>query len=253
MRDGKLGLQVEGRRVNIGFLTVYDMVRIAYRAKQYQLTDSNFLTTDRWDIQAELPEGASSNDIPEMLQTLLEDRFKLQVHRETKQVNGYALVVAREGAKFKPAEQDQLAPPDPTANRFPPSPGGVALFPTSFGRIRITAPKEEEREGSLDIPRINLSAFADLLSPILDKPVLDMTGLAGAYQISLNVDGEAIAVLMMGMSGIGISQAGIPWDAPDLSAGITRALQKIGMRLEQRKLPVEMIVVDHVEKAPTEN
>ena len=63
MGSSRLGVHIEGDRVNVGFVTVYDMIRVAYRAKSYQLVDESFLQTDRWEIQAKLPDGASKDQV----------------------------------------------------------------------------------------------------------------------------------------------------------------------------------------------
>jgi uncharacterized protein (TIGR03435 family) len=83
--QGKLhvGMFVDGARVDIGFLSVGEMIPIAYRVKLYQVAGPDFMGNDHWDILAKIPEGASKDQVPEMLRALLEERFKLKVHAET--------------------------------------------------------------------------------------------------------------------------------------------------------------------------
>ena len=183
MIQGRLGMRVEGDRVNIDSLSVYDMIRIAYRAKSYELVDSDFMRAVRWDIQAKMPEGGSKDEVPEMLRTLLEERFKLQVHREAKERSGYALVVGKDGAKFKEAEPAGLGA-DPSA------------MPSRLGPIRSSVTDSPGGVGKLEFAKVGMAALADLFSPLVDKPVADMTALKGAYQITLNLDGESQAAPM---------------------------------------------------------
>jgi uncharacterized protein (TIGR03435 family) len=246
MAQGRLGMRVEGNRVSIGSLSVYDMIRIAYRAKSYQVVDLNFFRADRWDVQAIIPEGGSRDQVPEMLRTLLEERFKLQVHKQSKEQSGYALVMARvvakDGPKLKEAARD-------TASSI-----GDGTFSSPLGPIRTTMPNSPGGAGKLEFAKIGMAALADLLSPLMDKPVIDMTGLQGDYQVSLDLDSESLAAMMIAAAGIGINQAGLPGDVADSSgSSVANAVQQLGLRLEPRKLPVETIIVDHLEKTPTAN
>jgi len=107
----------------------------------------------------------------------------------------------------------------------------------------------------VEIAAVSMDTFADLLSPMVNKPVIDMTGLKGTYRISLQMDDmEWGAALLIGSAGVGINIAGLPGDVPDdLGSTISQTLSRLGLRLESRKIPVQMIVIDHVEKTPTEN
>jgi len=134
MMQGRLGLRVEGDRANIYFLSVADMVRLAYRAKSYQLLEVNFLQAGRWDVQAKLPEGASREQVPEMVRAMLVDRFKLKAHTETKEQNGYALVVAKDGPKIQPSEGGGFvgeSPANALSTQF--GSAGLMRLTSSFG------------------------------------------------------------------------------------------------------------------------
>jgi uncharacterized protein (TIGR03435 family) len=87
----------------------------------------------------------------------------------------------------------------------------------------------------------------------MDKPVIDMTGIQGDYRVPLDLDGESLAAMMMSAAGIGFNQAGLPGDVADSpGSSVTKAVQQLGLRLEARKVRVETIVVDHLEKTPVE-
>ena len=85
-----VGMKIDGARVEIASLTLMDLIRIAYEVKPYQMTASEQVKGgERWDIQAKLPEGSRPSQIPAMLQALLAERFKIAVHRETKEHPAY--------------------------------------------------------------------------------------------------------------------------------------------------------------------
>src|SRR5580704_6137689 len=73
----KLGMSVDGARVNMGFQSLADLIRIAYRVKAYQVIGPDWISQQRFEIQGKIPEGGSTDKVPEMLQALLADRFKL--------------------------------------------------------------------------------------------------------------------------------------------------------------------------------
>src|ERR1041384_5429327 len=111
MRSGqaRVGVKIDQARVDIGFLSTAELIRMAYKLKSYQLIGPEWLTAftaQRWDIMATMPPGADNAQVPEMLQTLLAERFKLEFHRESKEHNAYALTVAKTGLKMKEAAPD---------------------------------------------------------------------------------------------------------------------------------------------------
>src|ERR1700722_15101648 len=106
----RIGMNIDGARVDIGFLSLADLIRTAYRVKQYQISGPNWISSERWDILATLPEGASRDQVPEMLQTLLAERFGLKVNKESKEQAIFALVVGKNGPKLKEAAPDPDAP-----------------------------------------------------------------------------------------------------------------------------------------------
>src|SRR5260370_14808764 len=108
MGQQRVGMKVDAARVDIANLSLADLVRIAYRVKPYQIAGPDWMKGDRFDILGKLPEGASPDQVPEMLQELLAQRFKLAVHRETKEHAVYALVVGKNGPKLVEAPADAV-------------------------------------------------------------------------------------------------------------------------------------------------
>jgi len=109
------GLQVQGTRVDATFISLADLIRLAYRLKTYQLSAPAWLSSERYDVHARMAETATKDQVPEMLQSLLADRFKLAFHRDSKENSVYALVVAKTGLKMKEADSTPPPPSSPTA------------------------------------------------------------------------------------------------------------------------------------------
>jgi uncharacterized protein (TIGR03435 family) len=190
--------------------------------------------SDRFDIEAKVA-GADVDDLKkltrdqrgQMLQALLEDRFKLKAHRETMERPIYSLVVAKGGAKLKPATEGDTYPngikgPDGAAH------GGMIRM----GRTQFT---------------VQAIAIADLLSSltqITGRTVLDKTGLTGKYDISLEWTLDDATLVAPDGSRLDVSASG-----PNIFTAIQ---EQLGLKLEAGKGPVEGLVIDRLEK-PSEN
>jgi uncharacterized protein (TIGR03435 family) len=205
----------------------------AFKVKMEQIEGPAWLESDCFDISAKLPEGATRDQLPAMLQTLLAERFKLDAHREDRPRSGYALVVDKGGPKFK---ED-----DPKAN-FMGSNARPGL--TLYGAFGHGALKGV----------MTMATLASNLSTQGYGPVQDLTGLTGRYDIDLTWtpdkafeprtgDANALAATPPG--------ADIPTpEGPGLFAALREAL---GLRLERRNVQVQFVVIDHIERIPTEN
>src|SRR5215510_4537776 len=101
------GARIDGAQFRTTYLTLKDYIGMAYRLKLYQISGPDWIGSDRFDVAATLPAGSLPAQVPEMMQTLLEDRFQLKVHREKKEFPVYALEVSSTGLKIKES------PPDP--------------------------------------------------------------------------------------------------------------------------------------------
>ncbi len=240
----RIGMQADAGMLRYTNVSLKEMIRAAYRVKEFQVRGPDWINGARFDIVAKLPAGASQDQIPEMLQDLLGERFKLAVHRETKEHAIYALVVAKGGAKLKPADTPAPEPPGP-----PPSPG---KGPMGRGAMMMIDPNGVH----LKAASATLAVLADMISRFSERPVVDMTGIQGRYEFDLVFAPEA----MHGMPGPlrGGPPPGdggpAPPEAPgEAAASIFDAVQRYGLKLEPRRAPVEIVVVDHIDKEPAEN
>jgi uncharacterized protein (TIGR03435 family) len=265
-----VGMRMDAARVDIGSMSLADLIRVAYRVKPYQVSGPDWMASERFDVLAKLPEGASREQVPEMLQALLAERFKLTVHRESKQDAVYALVVGKSGPKLKESAPDADAPAGgaPIAG-YDANPqvrvsgrGENTQVSISGGQIG-TAHMSVGPSGTmhLEAPKITMAALADTLSRFFDRPVVDLTELKGNYQVAMDLSMEDLrnAARNFGVMapGVGGGRAGVgqPVDAASDPGGLSifAAVQQLGLKLEPRKTPIDLIVIDHLEKSPTEN
>jgi uncharacterized protein (TIGR03435 family) len=188
-------------------------------------------------------------DATELLQSLLEDRFKLVVHRETKDLPAYALVVVKNGLKIKEL------PPDPEPDASDPDKGKVDVTASSGGRSGTVV---SYGKGSyvtytlnkLEAKKVNFASLVDTLGRFVDRPIVDMTGLTGKYDFTLEYSVEELRSLVRSSGG---DASRIPDLGGDPTVSIFSSLEGLGLKLEARKAPVEIIVVDGAEKIPTAN
>jgi uncharacterized protein (TIGR03435 family) len=233
--DGKVMVSMGGDpgRINYSGLPLRMLIARAYNVKEYQVSGLDGFGTERYDVTAKLPPDTPRDQVPLMLQNLLAERFKLKLHREQKEMPVYAIVVGKGGVKMKEVE---------------PAPGGNR-------QVNIN-------RGKLDLPKSPISALADILSRVLDRPVLDMSESKASYDIALEFTPDESTMGGMGGMGMKMRMAGPgPGPAADhanaegaAAPNIFTAIQEqLGLKLESRKAPVEILVVDHAEKVPTEN
>jgi len=203
-----------GPRLTLGAFNLPFLLMEAFGLRNFQLsfTAQNATLVDYWDITATAPgTGTRTKDeFRQMLQSLLADRFKLQEHRETRDMAVYALVVDKSGSKLKPGS------------------GGAPCA------ARIGPVQPQDRNYRYQYINCQLAPLLNTLQA--DRPILDKTGLTGDYDIVLS----ATPAFKMRDS----------TEPGDIS--VNDAIRELGLRLEARKEPVEVLVVDHVEK-PTDN
>jgi uncharacterized protein (TIGR03435 family) len=246
----------------------------AYDVNEYQISGPNWLDGERFDIVAKIPQGATKEQFRLMLRNLLAERFKLALHHETKDLPMYALVVGKGGPKLKEAVEEDAAAPQGAAEPPPPPPGrdegpvrlktdadGMPQLPSAMGRngvIMMTMYGSGGLRTRMVCKGQPVSALLATLSSQLGRPVVDATGLKAKYDITLDYapDGLHGTTIIMPPPHDGAPGGGAPMaSAPDMGGPtIFTALQEqLGLKLEQRKGPVDLLVIDRLEKVPTEN
>ncbi|MEP6716409.1 MAG: TIGR03435 family protein [Terriglobia bacterium] len=208
-------MNAEPGRLRCTNVTLKNYIEYAWALKDYEVTGPDWLKDERYDITATMPAGSPPNEVLSMFQTLLNERFKLDTHKETKELSVYALVVDKNGFKLKAAD----------------GPGRTSI---SGG------PKGRTMKANASMKRL-----AATLSGMVDRPVLDMTGIPGGFNILLEWTPDETQGGPRGIDGAAADTAPGP--------SIYMALHEVGLKLEARKAPVEILVVDHAGKIPGEN
>jgi uncharacterized protein (TIGR03435 family) len=211
-----------------------DLITLAYEIQNYQLSGPEWMGTTRFMVSAKIPPGTTREQFHVMLQNLLAERFKLTLHREKKELPAYTLVVAKNGPKFKESVPSP-APEDPdllAAKTGPPKRGedGYPILPA--GRESTMAMMNGY--ASQRFSDATLEYLATHLGFQLHAPVIDATGLKAKYDFTLHWVSDRMP--------------------DDAGPNLLRAVQEqLGLRLESKKTLIDVLVVDHLEKAPTEN
>jgi uncharacterized protein (TIGR03435 family) len=213
---------------------------MAYGIQRYQLSGPDWMNATRFDISAKLPQGSTREQYRLMLQNLLAERFKLALHREGKEMPIYELVIGKNGFKLKESAADPAAAEDrglqPPARVPPRPPMGVT------GSVGV----------SLGVPRMSMERLVAFLSDMLDRSVTDATGLTGRYDIKLHgtLGGAPAGDPSDPSSGGDPPAAAVTNREPSIIEAVE---EQLGLQLVRKKGLVDILVIDHVEKTPTEN
>jgi len=239
----RLNIPPGAGRVDVVNMPLRGLIQAAYTVPANQLDNvPQWVSETRIDIVAKADPSASVQQLRAMLQPLLVERFKLAFHHEQRERDVYALVVAKPGTlgpNLKPGV-DCAARADVPRNTLPaPAPGQpqeCGIIPAGPGRIMAKG--------------LRMNGFVALLSlaaaALGSRQVIDETGLAGGYDIALTYTPEALsaAALAQRQGGAPASAAGVDPNGPSLF----QALQdQLGLKLESRKIPLDIMVIDHVE------
>jgi uncharacterized protein (TIGR03435 family) len=255
-------------RIRYPFMSLRQLLVNAYDVKLFQLVGPMWLDSERFDITATMPPETTKEQFRVMLQNLMIERFKLAVHRETKEMQEFALSLAKGGPKMQESapeepKQDQSEMPTTAPDRpkigpdgFPELPPGVA---GRGGLFNIMMPGRARIFGR----RATMQELVARLTNELSKPVANETGLTKKYDFTLTFSREGLPSIGMAMPAPPPppppgGEAGNPDNVfrpegeapPDLFHAVQ---SQLGLRLESKKGPVELIVIDHIEKTPTEN
>ena len=220
--QGKL-FTVKGREVLTLGTTLNDLITFAYNVHTRQVTGgAPWMESDKYDVTGRpLAEGTPNDrQLREMIRTLIEDRFKLTIHRDKREMPAYAITVGSNGPKLARNETNPNGLPSLLFK-------GLGMLPAVNATMS-------------DLARVMQTA-------VLDRPVIDRTGLQGRFDFTLNWTADESQFRSMGVR--------VPPPPADGSGppGLFTAIQEqLGLRLESVTAPVEVIVIDRVER-PTAN
>jgi uncharacterized protein (TIGR03435 family) len=247
-----IGMHVDGAQVRFTLFNLISYVGYAYEIPPYQVEGPDWIGSAFYDIAAKMPEGSSPTQVRAMLRTLLADRFGLKIHRETREVPVYALEVAKGGLKMKEL------PPDPALDPEHQGEENMSINIQGTGGIYNLGNGAyfSVDDKGFDGKKLSMRYLSRAVRPFLDRPVLDMTNLKGAYDFVLQVTPEdRIAMMIRSAINAGVTLPPQALKALDNASGdsFIAALDKIGLVLTPRKGPVEVVVVDSVQKTPSDN
>lgn len=247
---GGRGAALDPSLVNYPRISMKSLLLQAFHTAMFQLIAPNWTDSEFYEIHAKIPEGVSRDQIHLMLQNLLIERFGLAFHRETRDLPAYELVIAKGGLKmkesgpasgtdleFKETDRGPVLVTTKDSNGYtqlPPGRKGMILMAIAPGILRNSG-REQTMEEIVTMCRNRLQ-----------RPIIDKTGLTGTYDFNLDYS-----------SGGPTSQPPNPStpiaDAPEPAPPFEVALELLGLKLQPVKAPVEMIVVDKLEKVATGN
>jgi uncharacterized protein (TIGR03435 family) len=251
----QIGVTIDALNVRISKFSMFELMTLAFQVKGHQISGPTWMVTERYDVQAKLPEGGKRGQVPAMLQTLLAERFGLRYHKENREISIYALVVTKSGPHMKAAVEEPEGSPVPASGGqlrggIAVGAGGTMTSTGPGGNMQVTPGPGGNLH--LESKKMTMAGLVSFISRYFEQPLMDMTDLKGAYELECDVSGEEIR---NAARAAGLTVAPRAADAPSDPSGVSlrSSLEKLGLKLEGRKTSVEVIVVDKLEKAPTEN
>jgi uncharacterized protein (TIGR03435 family) len=210
-------IQVSPGTVTMRNVTLKAAIRWAWHVSEYQVTGPDWLDSERYEIAGKAAGPVTDDQLRLMMQALLRERFKLTLHLQTKELGAYLLVAGKNGPKVHES--------------------------TTEGESSVDV---NQRQMSVSIQRAPASQLVEMLSNFLRAPVIDMTGLKGRYDLTISVAKYAADTAAQGKS--------VESTPMDTMALVTTLLQsELGLKLEAKKMPLEVVVIDRAEKSPVEN
>src|ERR1039458_5946776 len=214
---GRGNTQVSPGSVTMRSVSLKAAIRWAWHVTEYQVNGPDWLDSQRYEIAGKAAGPATEDELRLMMQALLRDRFKLALHLQTKELGAYLLVAGKNGPKFHESTTE------------------------GEGSIDIN-----QRQLSVSVQRTPVSRLVEMMSNMLRAPVIDRTGLKGRYDLTLRSEEHTSELAAQGKS--------LDSVRADPEAFLSMILQEeFGLKLEAKKMPLEVVVIDRAEKSPVEN
>jgi uncharacterized protein (TIGR03435 family) len=220
--------------------------------KYYQFSGPDWLDSEGFEIVAKVPAGATKDQLTAMLKNLVVERFHLTFHHEAREMSVFELTVGKDGAKLKESDLNIQS-----SVRQPGSP----VVPLSIDKTGFPEPRPgpsfqligRVTNGIMRVAgnQLPLSELVKWMESGVERPVVDKTGLAGKYDLRLAYSSDGLKQLPAGRVG---AEAIPVDDTPSGGPSLMKALQdQLGLELKSAKDPIDIVVIDHIDKAPTEN
>jgi uncharacterized protein (TIGR03435 family) len=240
-------------RLHLACVTTANLIRLAYLVfptgqanapvspSSFQMPISggpSWLDSDRYSIDAKVEQPVNTEMMKgPMMQALLEERFKLKLHKEEKEIHVFELTVGANGPKLRPAKEGGCVAYD--RNNPRPNPGPGEPSPVICGVVRKSA------SDGFDVLGVTMVDLCRQLSAFVDRDIIDKTGITGAFDVHLDL-------LPADIGDAGAAPDPSSPFTPGDGGAITVAVKKLGLQMRNAKRPTEFLVIDHVE-SPSEN
>jgi uncharacterized protein (TIGR03435 family) len=246
------GVRIDKGQFRATGLALRDYVMMAYELKSYQVEGPDWLPSERFDVQATIagiPEGQTLNNksLAAMVRPLLSERFALRAHHTQKDFPIYALVQMKDGILAREAPQD--AAESTVAIGGSGSEKGTFI---NLGRGSSFAMGSNR----IEMKKVSMSSVADILARFLDRPVMDQTGLSSTYDVPLEMtpeDFQALSIRAAVSAGVTLPPQALKLLESASGDSLHQALAKLGLKLESKKAPLNVLVIDSVNRSPSEN
>jgi uncharacterized protein (TIGR03435 family) len=245
-----LSLRLEPSQVRISALPLRDLIALAYRVQPGQVIGPDWLQSTGIDIVARLPAGAQAQQAPEMLQALLAERFGLVVHREKRETATYALVIGKPPLRLQKNTRDPV--PSSAADTVT---WALSANPSGVSNDRGNGSSYSFAGGQFEGRGLTTDALASELSRYSSRLIVDKTQLTGRFDMSFAVSPDAYRQLLVRAaynSGMSIPPEML-LQMDTSSDRLEEAVSQLGLKLESRRLPVDVLVIDAVRRNPTDN
>jgi uncharacterized protein (TIGR03435 family) len=218
-------------QITWSYARLIDMLMTAYDVKAFQIMAPAWVSNERYNVIAKVPEGATKDQVAAMWQNLLAERFSVVLHRESKEFQVQELVIAKGGSKLKETtveDPNAEGPPQFDKNGALNSPGFVTMIMNGAnGPSAHTTARAQ-----------TLSRLTALLTGQVGRPVVDKTGLTGKYDFTIDY----------------VPNLPQPVNASEPGPSLAEALpRQLGLTLLANKAKLDVLVIDKAEKTPTVN
>jgi len=211
------GVMIDAARADFSGASLAILISRAFRVRSFQISGPDWMNTTRFDIFAKLPAGSAPDQVPEMLQTLLVERFKLALRREPKEFPVYTLVAGKDGPK-------------------------LTACPADYDKKQFSC--------------MDMEKFAVLFFAGMDRPVIDQTELEDSFMVPMGEIRQAVdrsRMAALAARGFPLRSAAAGGAAQPDGNSVFQVVRSYGLELEAKKLALPLLVIDHLEKLPTEN
>ena len=244
-----VGLRITGSNVRISGLSLKDYIGMAYSLEPPQVMAPEWTAQIRFDVAGNLPADGTREQIPQMLQALLADRFQLKVHKESREFPIYALVVGKSGLKVKGTPVDPNAPRPPAVEVG--GGGSAAGIVINLGQGTFTLASNK-----LEVKNLTMADLAVALTRFAERKTIDATGNTDRFDFSLDLTQEDYQFALMRAAvnnGVVLPPQALRFLDSAPSNVLGQYIAKTGLELEERKAPLEVVVVDSVTREPKAN